>query len=165
MVDIAENRMSASSTLTTYKDAPYAFSDERITGVTSATTVSIPYSHENITNLYYHESSGEYLYYKNENRRMDMLTGENVSLKNLFILFSNATTYENSDGTELVIDTVSGGRGYYISSGGLTEFVWSTTKDGELIFKNLKGDILLVNRGSAYIAYYKASLSASVTFN
>ena len=165
MVDIAENRMSASANLTTYKDAPYEFSDDRITGVTGATTVSIPYFGDNITNLYYHEGSGKYLYYKGDNRRMDMLTGENVSFKNVFILFANATTYENSDGTELVIDTVSGGRGYYISNGGLTEFVWSTTKSGELVFKNLMGETLAVNRGNAYIAYYKASLAANISFS
>ena len=165
MVDIAENRMSASASLTTYKDAPYVFSDGRITGVTDATNVSIPYSNSNITNLYYHEGSGKYLYYKGDNRRMDMLTGDNISFKNVFILFANATTYENSDGTELVIDTVSGGRGYYISDGGLTEFVWSTTKNGELVFKNLMGEILVVNRGNAYIAYYKASLASDISFN
>ena len=96
---------------------------------------------------------------------MDMLTGENIAFKNVFILFSNATTYENSDGTELVIDTVAGGRGYYISNGGLTEFVWSTNKSGELVFKNLMGEILQVNCGNAYIAYYKASLAANVSFN
>ncbi len=165
MVDIAENRMSASSSLTTYKEAPYAFSDSKISGITEAATITIPYSSQNVTNLYYHEGSGKYLYYKGDNRRMDMLTGENISFTNVFILFSNATTYENSDGTELVIDTVAGGRGYYISMGGLTEFTWSTTKSGELVFKNLMGEVLTVNRGNTYIAYYKASLSANISFN
>lgn len=164
MVEIAENRMSASASLTGYKASPYVFSDDKISGVTEATTVSVPYSPNNITNLYYHEGSGKYLYYKGENRRMDMLTGENVSFTNVFILFANATTYENSDGTELVIDTISGGRGYYISNGGLTEFVWSTNKSGELIFKNLMGEALEVNRGNAYISYYKASQAANISF-
>lgn len=165
MIDIAENRMSASADLCEYKNAPYAFSDTKISGVTEASTVTIPYSGQNATNLYYHEGSGKYLYYKGDNRRMDMLTGENVSFTNVFILFSNATTYENSDGTELVIDTVAGGRGYYISNGGLTEFVWSTNKSGELVFKNLMGETLKVNTGNAYIAYYKASLAANITFS
>lgn len=165
MVDIAANRMSASSTPASYKNAPYTFSDSEVSGITAATTISIPYSDQNITNLYYHEGSGKYLYYKGDNRRVDMLTGENISFCNVFILFSNATTYENSDGTELVIDTVSGGRGYYISMGGLTEFTWSVTKGGDLTFKNLMGETLTVNRGTAYIAYYKASLSANISFN
>ncbi len=165
MVEIAENRMSASASISGYKNAPYTFADDKISGVTDAVTVSIPYSDGNVTNLYYHEGSGKYLYYKGENRRMDMLTGENISFTNVFVLFANATTYENSDGTELVIDTVSGGRGYYISNGGLTEFVWSTNKSGELIFKNLMGETLDVNRGNAYIAYYKASLATNITFS
>ena len=165
MIDIAENRMSATANVSEYKNAPYTFSDTKISGVTDASTVTIPYSSQNVTNLYYHEGSGKYLYYKGDNRRMDMLTGENVSFTNVFILFSNATTYENSDGTELVIDTVAGGRGYYISNGGLTEFVWSTNKSGELVFKNLMGETLKVNVGNAYIAYYKASLAANISFN
>ncbi len=164
MVDVAENRMSASAKLSEYKDAPYSFSETTVSGVTDATTISIPYSNSNITNLYYHEGSGKYLYYKGDNRRMDMLTGENISFTNVFILFANATTYENSDGCELVIDTVAGGRGYYISNGGLTEFLWSTDTSGELVFKNLKGDTLAVNRGNAYIAYYKASMASNIIF-
>ena len=164
MVDVAENRMSASANLSEYKNAPYSFSETTVSGVTDATTISIPYSGTNITNLYYHEGSGKYLYYKGDNRRMDMLTGENVSFTNVFILFSNATTYENSDGCELVIDTVAGGRGYYISNGGLTEFLWSTNSSGELMFKNLMGETLEVNRGNAYIAYYKASLASNIIF-
>ena len=164
MVDVAENRMSASANLSEYKNAPYSFSETTVSGVTDATTISIPYSGTNVTKLYYHEGSGKYLYYKGDNRRMDMLTGENVSFTNVFILFSNATTYENSDGCELVIDTVAGGRGYYISNGGLTEFLWSTNSSGELMFKNLMGETLEVNRGNAYIAYYKASLASNIIF-
>ena len=165
MVDVAENRMSASVKLSDYKDAPYIFSEMTVSGVTDATTVSIPYSSTNVTNLYYHAGSGKYLYYKGDNRRMDMLTGENISFTNIFILFSNSTTYENSDGCELVIDTIAGGRGYYISNGGLTEFLWSTNASGQLTFKNLMGETLEVNRGNAYIAYYKASLASNISFS
>ena len=165
MVDVAINRMSASSNLIGYKNAPYTFSDEKMSGVTDALKVAIPYSVDNITNLHYTELSEKYLYYKGDARRMDMLTGENVAFTNVFVLFSNATTYENSDGTELVMDTVSGGRGYYISMGGLTEFVWSTDKNGELVFTDLRGEVLKVNRGNAYIAYYKASLASNVNFS
>ena len=168
MINTALNRNYelALSTDTAYKSAPYSFAEEGSTvkGTTSASTLIIPFSSSNETELYYHEGSGKYLYYKGDNRRMDMLTGENISFTNVFILFSNATTYENSDGCELVIDTVAGGRGYYISNGGLSEFLWSTNESGELVFKNLKGEALEVNRGNAYIAYYKASLASNIIF-
>ena len=145
--------------------APYRFTEgEPTIGTSSAATLIIPYSQSNETELYYHEKSGKYIYYKSGVRKMDMLTGENTAFSNVFILFADATTYEKADGTELVIDTHSGGKGYYASAGTITEFKWSTDKGGSLEFKTLSGEPLTVNRGNAYIAYYKSSNSSAVKF-
>jgi len=86
-----------------------------------------------------------------------MLTGETIAYTNVFILFSNTITYENSDGIEMVFDTVSGGKGYYISNGTLTEFKWCVDETNNLKFYNLKNEELTINRGNVYISYYKAS--------
>ena len=93
---------------------------------------------------------------------MDMLTGENVSYKNVFILFADATTYEKAEGSELVIDVNSGGKGYYISNGTYSEFVWKTDVSGALTFFTLSGEILKVNPGNSYISFYKSSNSYKV---
>ena len=94
-----------------------------------------------------------------------MLNGKNVAYTNLFILFANTTTYEKSEGTEMVIDTLSGGKGYYLSGGTMTEIYWSVSLEGALEFRTLNGEILTVNRGNSYIGYYKASQMSSVVFN
>ncbi|MBQ8690162.1 MAG: DUF3048 C-terminal domain-containing protein [Clostridia bacterium] len=166
MIDTAKNRMPTDTTLAPYNTPPYAFcEDGTVEGVTQASTVKIDYSAKSSTVLYYHKDTGKYLYYKGDSQKIDMLTGKSLSFDNVFILFSNSVTYENSTGTELVIDTVSGGKGYYISRGTLTEFVWETTSNGELVFKSLMGQTLVVNRGTAYIAYYKASQTNGITIS
>lgn len=146
---------------------PFKFSAdfENIYGSTEASTVTIPYSQSQKTEFQYSETSKEYLYFKDGQRKIDMLNGKNISFSNLFILFCNATTYEKSEGTELVLDTTSGGRGYYISLGTKTEITWSVSSEGALEFRTLSGEELTVNRGTSYIGYYKASQSFNIIFN
>ncbi len=166
MIETAINRLASGTKINGYKNMPYKFIESESTlGYNVATAITIPYSSTNETRLYYNELSGQYLYYKSENRKMDMLTGKNISYTNVFVLFSNATTYENSSGSQMIIDTTSGGKGYYISQGKLSEFNWSVNENGELEFKNLMGEPLAVNRGNSYISFYKASNSSKITFS
>ncbi len=146
-----------------YKTMPYIISDSKVIGTSPASSVIIPFSDIDETEFYYSEKTGEYYYYKNGSRRVDMLNGQNISYRNIFLLFANSTTYEKSDGTELVFDTTSGGSGYYISGGTMTEISWSTNTAGELEFKTLDGNILNVNKGNAYIGYYKSSSAQNIT--
>ncbi len=151
-----------SLTPTGYTTAPFNFSDEAVLGATKAMTVVLPYSDLNETELYYSESSGQYLYFKSGIRKIDMLNGKNVSFTNVFVLFANSTTYEKAEGTELVIDTTGGGYGYYVSKGYMSEIRWSVDENGSLEFKTLSGERLTVNKGNSYIGYYKASRSSDV---
>jgi len=162
MVDLATQK-SAYVTGTTYKNAPYLLSDSKIIGTTEASSVILPYSDSDETELYYSETSGNYLYYKSGARKIDMLNGKNITFTNVFVLFANSTTYENADGTELVVDNTGGGSGYYISKGYMTEIRWSVDETGCLEFKTLSGEKLTVNCGNAYIGYYKASNASKVT--
>ena len=166
LIDIAK-KTNTTLSMSAYKAAPYLLnnSDTDIVGTSEAMTVTIPYSDKNETELYYSETSGDYLYFKSGSRKVDMLNGKNVSFKNIFILFANATTYEKADGTELVIDTLSGGAGYYISAGTFTEIRWSINENGAIEFKTLDGKQLTANQGNSYISYYKASCASSVIIN
>ena len=150
-----------------YKSAPFKFAPigESTAGLTPAQSVTLPYTDSKKTEFVYSESSGQYLYFKDGRRKVDMLNGKNVAFTNVFVLFANATTYEKSEGVEMVIDTVSGGKGYYLSGGTLTEIYWSVTFEGNLEFRTLNGEILTVNRGNSYIGYYKASQMSNVVFN
>lgn len=147
----------------TYKNAPFDFvSAGAVFGISDAKNVSIPYSEKSDTTFYYSEKNGTYLMYKSGSRKLDMLSGKNVSFKNVFVLFSDATTYEKASGTELVMDVMSGGRGYYVTNGTLTEITWALDEIGELNFYSLNGERLLVNQGNSYISYFKASEATKV---
>ena len=140
-----------------YKTPPFNFSDEPVSGTKDAKSVKIPYSDGNETDFIYSHESNKYLFFKAGARKVDMLNGKNIAYTNLFILFANTTTYETHNGCELVLDNVSGGSGYYISGGQASEIKWSVNDAGELEFKGLNGEKLLVNRGNSYVGYFKAS--------
>ena len=165
--DITENLLKLGNQIqgSEYKRAPYDFAvqGETTKGTTDATSVHLSYSAAFETQLYYSDTSDEYVYFKNGSRKIDMLSGKNIAFKNVFILFANTTTYEKADGTELVVETFSGGHGYYISSGTKTEIRWNINENGELEFKTLNGERLIANRGNAYIGYFKASNASGVT--
>ena len=164
VIDLAKTKKPQLQTQNYYKSAPYDFYEsEAFTGTGSASTVIIPYSEKNETELYYHEKSGQYLYFKSANRKMDMLTGKNISFKNVFIIFADSTTYDRSEGSTMVLDTTSGGKGYYISNGQYVEFTWQTDLLGALSFYTLNGERLKVNPGNSYYAYYKSSNISAVT--
>jgi len=145
---------------------PFEFCDfdSAITGKTAAEQISIPYSNENKTSLIYNPSQSSYILYKNDRVKVDMLNGESVKFKNVFILFADVLTYETAYGTESIVNTATEGTGYYISNGTLTEIKWSVDSSNNLVFKNLNGSKLTVNRGNSFIGYYKSSASQDVIF-
>ena len=145
---------------------PFEFCDyfATVTGNAVAESITIPYS-DNETKLSYDKVSECYLLSKNGREKIDMLNGKTASYKNVFILFSDMVTYEMSSGIETVVNTASKGGGYYVSNGTLTEIKWSVDNNGQMIFKDLSGEKLVVNRGTSYIGYYKASDANSVIFS
>lgn len=145
---------------------PFEFADfgEAVLGKTEAKTVNITYSEQNKTALVYDADKQNYVLYKNERIKTDMLNGETVSFKNVFVLFADIVTYETASGTESVVKNDTSGTGYYISNGALTEIKWCKDSSGELTFRTLIGNKLIINRGNSYIGYYKSSAMDTVTF-
>ena len=145
---------------------PYEFCgfSESVFGKSTAYEIMIPYSPSNSTSLAYNSVSQSYTLYKNERVKVDMLNGESVEYKNVFVLFSDVVTYETSYGTESIVKNETEGTGYYFSNGTLTEIKWSVDSSNNLIFRDLRGNKLTVNRGNSYIGYYKSCDADSVTF-
>lgn len=143
---------------------PFNFSDDQaIKGKTSAKCITVPYANGEETVLLY-ASDGKYSLSKGGRSKVDMLTGENASFTNVFVLFADMVTYEMSDGTETVVKSETDGTGYYLTGGTLTEIRWSVDSSNNLTFTDLSGNKITVNRGNSYIGYYKASESNSVIF-
>ena len=145
---------------------PFNFADfgQTVKCSTAASRVLIPYSDSDNTELVYDAQTEKYLLKKDGRFKTDMLTGENASFKNAFILFADSITYELSEGTESVLDVNGGGSGYYVTEGGLKEIKWSVDNNGNLVIKTLTSEILTVNRGTTYISYFKSAVSDKVTF-
>lgn len=149
----------------TTQNMPFEFCDffETVTGQNEALSVTIPYT-DNQTTLTYDKSCEKYILSKVSRNKIDMLDGKAAAYKNVFILFADTVTYETSAGTESVVNSASGGSGYYVSGGKLSEIRWSVDASGHLLFKDLKGNKLIVNRGNSYVGYYKSSDADSVIF-
>ena len=154
--------------LITYKKPtlPFDFCDfgESVYGSSYATEILLPYSTGNSTAFLYDASSKTYILYKNERLKTDMLNGESMAYKNVFVLFADVITYETAYGTESIVKNDTTGTGYYFSNGTLKEIKWSVDPAGNLVFKDLLGNKLEVNRGNSFIGYYKSSDADQVLF-
>ncbi len=145
---------------------PYSFPDsldKTVRGTYQAQNIRIPFHEENQAHLMYDVSCGEYKYERNGEYLTDLHTGESVSYKNAFILFCDTTTYERTDTTELVLETNEGGIGYYFTNGTMTKFIWIRDAEGRLLFNDLSGQKLVINRGNTYISFFKTTQKNSVT--
>lgn len=140
----------------------YSFGKEPSPSGKSASTVLLPYSASNETELYYQAETGVYSYSKCGNRKIDTLNGKNIVFRNVFLLFADATTYEKADGATTLLDTDTSGSGYYIRDGVMTEFTWKNI-DGKMVFTDTDGNRLKVNRGNSYFSFFKSSMKKSVT--
>lgn len=139
---------------------PYVFNEfgaEAILGEANAKSVVIPYSADNVTELYYSEDIGGYTFAKNGAVKTDMLYDKCAVFENAFILFADTVTYEGADGVEMIMSTIGCGTGYYVTEGTLMNISWSVTASGDMTFTSEEGERLVINRGSSYIGFFKSS--------
>lgn len=146
---------------------PYTFTEfgeDSVLGTADAKKVVIPFSDASDSEFRYSESSGLYSFMKGGSLKKDMLNDKSPTFTNVFVLFADSITYEGEGGVEMVMDTLSGGKGYYISGGTMMRINWSTV-DGQMTFTDEVGDTLVINRGSSYIGFMKSSKIDSVTIS
>ena len=146
---------------------PYQFTDfgaEAITGDIKSEKISIAFSDISSTELQYHADENLYKLYKNGCEKQDAINGKTPSFTNCFVLFTDSATYDNVNGTRLVMNTIGSGDGYYFTNGTVIEIKWSSSLEGNLSFTLTDGSPLVINRGSSYIAYVKTSAQSSVVY-
>ena len=144
---------------------PFRFADfgaDTVLGTASAARITLPYAAGNETSLVYDEKAGTYVLSKSGVPYFDMLDKCEVAYRNVFVLFADAATYEKTDLTQMVLDTTSGGSGYYATAGTFMRITWLTGEDGKLRFFDSSGKELTVNRGTSYISFFKSSKRANV---
>jgi hypothetical protein len=91
-----------------------------------------------------------------------MLNDKKVGFKNIFILFTDTMTYEGTSSTEMVMNTIGSGTGYYLSNGVGQSLTWESDVSGSLSFYDETGSKLTINRGSSYLGFVKSAKAADV---
>ncbi len=158
--------------LTDYCDGsislPYAFNafgEEDIKYEKKAREISISKENGSTLQLEYNGENDKYTYAENGIAKTDVLNGSTIDFTNCFILFADSVTYDNSDGSQMVMDTIGSGSGYYITNGSYNEIKWVATASGTMSFYLSSGEKLVINRGNSYICYVKSSKTDSVIFS
>ena len=139
--------------------------DNKIDG-SPATHVHMQSTSYQTVDFVYNTETGEYLRYQyNGKAHVDGKTGEQLSVKNLLILFTEITVIPGDEAGRLEVVTVGGGQGYYITNGERKVVNWS--RDGKtstmhIEYKN--GDELILNSGKTFICVVDDSVANKIDF-
>lgn len=139
---------------------PYVFNegDEKMKlDGKNATSISIAFSDSSATLLNFSSNDSAYILSKNTSIKNDLLNDKPMIYDNVFVLYANSTTHETENNIQLIVDTYTSGTGVYATMGECVEITWERDATGNLIFYNSNGEKLVVNRGTSYIAFEKAS--------
>ena len=145
-------------------------------------TASLPYIHADIsdtlifetkatkakfdvTELSYDDQSGTYVWLENGEAQRDLINGKTLTFTNCLILFADSITYDNQNGTQMVMNTIGTGSGYYLTCGSLTKVIYTSSPSGSMTLYYENGEQLTINRGEIYIRYLKSSMKNHITIN
>lgn len=114
----------------------------------------------------YNEETGEYLRYQYDGMpHVDGATGEQLSVKNVLILFTDIAVIPGDTAGRLTVGTVGSGQGYYITNGKRKVINWS--REGKTTTMHLEyrnGDELILNSGKTFICVVDNSVAKKIDF-
>jgi len=115
----------------------------------------------------YSEETGEYLRYQyNGDAHIDGANGEQISVKNVIILFTDIAVIPGDTAGRLTVETVGEGRGYYITNGEVKEITWSRSHNrAPVSMKYADGSELVMNCGKTFINVIDYSVEKTLNFN
>lgn len=127
----------------------FASQDAPVTFEKTATSVSVPFSGSYKTTFKYDEASGRYVRYFNGTERKDYVTGESVTVKNVFVLNTPMSHYPIAKYRKISLES---GSGYYFVNGTYTKITWSKGAGSDsFVFKDKDGNPLTVNPGNSWV--------------
>ena len=114
----------------------------------------------------YNEETGEYLRYQyNGMPQVDASTGEQLSVKNVIILFTDISLIPGDTAGRLTVGTVGSGQGYYITNGKRKVVNWSReSKTSTLHLEYRNGDELILNCGKTFICVVDNTVAGKIDF-
>ena len=165
LVNAFLNNSNVNQTTSEIINLPYTFSElDSVTELDGkvAKSISIAFSDTSTTLLSFSGNDSAYILSKNTTVKTDLLNDKPMIYDNVFVLYANSTTHETENSTQLILDTYSSGTGLYATMGEYIEISWEKDASGNLNFYDSYGEKLVVNRGTSYIAFAKASYKSSV---
>ena len=141
----------------------FAQNPDKISGSIISSKIALPY--DTNTSLIYSREMGKYVLCKSGSERIDVSTTDKAAFTNVFVLFADTVTYESADSTEMLMNTLGEGEGYYAWGGTAQKITWKLGEDGKLELYDEAGRTLECARGKSYIAYVKSSKSNEVLFS
>lgn len=138
----------------------FAAEDAPVTLDNAATSVSVPFSGSYKTTFKYDAASGRYVRYYNGTERKDYVTGESVTVKNVFVLNTTMSHYPIQKYRKISLDS---GSGYYFVNGTYTKITWSKgSGSAAFVFKDANGNPLTVNPGNSWVCIADKNTSQPV---
>ncbi len=143
-------------------DAPVVPTNKLADG-SAVKTVTVPMSKSYTTQFIYDDTTKEYYRAKNGTAYTDSKTGSKVSVKNVFVLFTKVTNFEDNYHVKEHLDS---GSGYYISDGGYEEINWKKgATNNKFVFTKADGTVLPVNAGQSWVFIAKNDVKSGVKFS
>ncbi len=116
----------------------------------------------------YDDETREYLRYQyNGMAHVDGVTGEQISVKNVIILFTDISLIPGDTAGRLSVTTVGKGQGYYITNGRRRVITWERESDTAPIKLTYRsdGEEVILNCGKTFVCVVDNSVSSKIDFN
>jgi hypothetical protein len=145
-----------------YKNFKFNLQDTPLESGNTANKVTTAFSNDRQPWFEYHEDDGRYYRFQYGSEQIDAETGEQLSYKNVIVMFAN---YQGIEGDTVGCQTINWddgttGNGYYISDGEYIPITWTKNSSG-LIYSTEDGEQLKMNPGNTYISVMKANETGS----
>ncbi|MGN0435030.1 MAG: DUF3048 domain-containing protein [Wujia sp.] len=111
----------------------------------------------------YHEDDGKYYRFQDGGPQIDDQSGNQLSYKNIIIMFVAYSTYAEGDYTRMDVDWLKGGTGYYCSDGEYTSISWKND-NGVIRYYGEDGELLMMNPGQTFITVFDENIPDNIVF-
>ena len=140
---------------------------ETVAFADKAENIHIPFSISQVTDFTYDAETGEYLRYQfNGQKHIEGTTGEQLTFKNVMILFCKTGAITGDVKNRIDVTTVGEGSGYYAVNGTYTKIKWVKDSDESPIrFYGEDGELLMMNPGKTFISVCPTSIESIVSMN
>lgn len=134
----------------------FVFNEKDWTPIGSeAKKVTIHFSKVYMPEFHFDDESALYLRNQFSKPHTDEYNGEQLAVKNIFILFTDIWTIKGDEAFRRDMNLITNGTGKYITNGRAIPITWSRKSNhSPYVFRDIDGNILKVNRGKTWICIF-----------